>query len=91
MNKRELTKIVASQSGVKIDQAKKILNATLETITEELQRDGSVVILGFGSFRVNQRNARNGYNPLSRTAIKIKETKAVKFKLSSKVALNDKK
>ena len=89
MNKRELTKIVASQSGVKIDQAKKILNATLETITEELQRDGSVVILGFGSFRVNQRNARNGYNPLSRTA--IKETKAVKFKLSSKVALNDKK
>ncbi len=56
------------------------LNAILAAITEGLKQDGSVALVGFGTFSVTQRSARTGRNPATGAAIHIPASKSVKFK-----------
>jgi DNA-binding protein HU-beta len=60
--------------------AKKAVNAFLETVTETLKSGDKVIFTGFGSFEVNERAAKEGRNPQTGEAVQIKATKAPKFK-----------
>jgi len=86
MNKSELVSAVAQKSGLTKVDAKKALDAVLESISEELKNDGRVVLVGFGSFSVTERSARKGINPRTKEPIDIPAKKVVKFKAGSELS-----
>lgn len=85
MNKGEL--IEAVQKSLGGDTSKKAseeaVKAVLESIAEGVKKDGSVQLLGFGTFEVRKRAARSGRNPKTGETIKIKASKTIGFKPSS--------
>lgn len=85
MNKSELVSAVAQKSGLSKVDSKKALDAVLESIGEELKNDGKVVLVGFGTFSVNERSARKGINPRTKEPIDIPAKKVVKFKAGSEL------
>ena len=86
MNKSELVSAVAQKSGLSKVDSKKALDAVLESIGEELKNDGKVVLVGFGTFSVNERSARKGINPRTKEPIDIPAKKVVKFKAGSQLS-----
>jgi DNA-binding protein HU-beta len=89
MNKSELVSAVAQKSGLSKVDSKKALDAVLESIGEELKNDGKVVLVGFGTFSVNERSARKGINPRTKEPIDIPAKKVVKFKAGSQLSALD--
>ena len=87
MNKTELVAAVAEKSGLTKKDAERVVNATFETITAQLQKGEKVQISGFGIFEVKAREARVGRNPRTKEAIEIPASKAPAFKASK--ALKD--
>ncbi|MBQ6659972.1 MAG: HU family DNA-binding protein [Lachnospiraceae bacterium] len=87
MNKTELVAAIADKAGVKKEDAKKMVDAFVETVTDTLADGKKVVLVGFGTFEVNARPARKGRNPLTKKEITIKASKQPKFKAGS--ALKD--
>jgi DNA-binding protein HU-beta len=86
MNKSELVSAVAQKSELSKVDAKKALDAVLESIGEELKNDGKVVLVGFGTFSVTERSARKGINPRTKEPIDIPAKKVVKFKAGSELS-----
>ncbi len=80
MTKTELIEAVASSAGLTKDEAGKAVNAVLETITNTLKAGEQVTIVGFGSFSVKERAARQGRNPQTGETIEIKASKLPTFK-----------
>ncbi len=80
MNKVELVEKVASKAEITKVEATKVVNAALESITEGLAADGKVVLIGFGTFEVRTRSAREGRNPRTGEKIKIAASKVPAFK-----------
>ena len=80
MNKTELINAVAEKAGLTKVQAKAAMDATLNTIAEELLKGEKVAIIGFGTFAVAEKAARTGINPRSKEKIEIPARKVVKFK-----------
>ena len=80
MNKTELITAMAEQSGLSKKDAEKALKAFTDVVAEELQKDGKVQLVGFGTFEVSKRAAREGRNPQSGEVMKIAASKAPKFK-----------
>ena len=80
MNKVELVEKVASKAEITKVEAGKVVNAALESITEGLAADGKVVLIGFGTFEVRTRSAREGRNPRTGEKIKIAASKVPAFK-----------
>ena len=80
MNKTELIEKVSSTAEITKAEAMKVVNATLEGITEGLVADGKVVLVGFGTFEVRTRTARSGRNPRTGEQIKIKASRVPAFK-----------
>jgi len=89
MNKAELVEAMASDAGLSKADAKKALDAFINTTTGALKKGDRVALVGFGSFSVSERAARKGRNPQTGKEINIKAKKVVKFKagadLQSKV------
>ena len=83
MNRTELAQQVASRAGIDSNQAKKAVDAVVDSITEELSRGGEVALSGFGKFSVSDRAARQGVNPATGEKIQIKASKAAKFSAAS--------
>jgi len=80
-NKADLVAKVQEIAGIESKAAtEKAVNAVLEAIKEGLKKDGSVQIIGFGSFEIKERKARTGVNPASGEKIKIAASKAIGFK-----------
>jgi DNA-binding protein HU-beta len=80
-NKADLVAKIQEIAGIESKAAtEKALNAVLEAIKEGLKSDGSVQIIGFGSFEIKERAARTGVNPASGEKIKIAASKAIGFK-----------
>ena len=73
MNKKELTNAVVAKTGLNKTESRKALDAVIETITEEMKRNGRVIIIGFGSFSVKQKSARKGMNHLYRLIFQPKK------------------
>lgn len=80
MNKNELVAKMAEKAGLKKTEAEKALKAFTETVAEELKNGEKIQLVGFGTFEVVKRAARTGVNPATGKKIKIKASKAPKFK-----------
>ena len=80
MNKTELVAAIAEQAGLTKKDAEKALKAFTDVVAEELKKDGKVQLVGFGTFEVSKRAARDGINPATQKPLKIKASKAPKFK-----------
>jgi DNA-binding protein HU-beta len=80
MNKTELVAAIAEKAGLSKKDAEAALKAFTETVTKELKKGGKVQLVGFGTFEVAKRAAREGRNPQTGKAMKIKASKAPKFK-----------
>ncbi|MBQ4417985.1 MAG: HU family DNA-binding protein [Butyrivibrio sp.] len=93
MNKKELVAVVAQKAEVSKKDAEAVGNAFVEAVTDELKKGGKVQLVGFGTFEVTKRTARVGRNPRTSETIKIKASKAPKFKAGKalKDAVNKKK
>lgn len=80
MNKTELVAAMAEQAGVSKKDAEKTLKAFTDVVADELKKGGKVQLVGFGTFEVSERAAREGRNPQTGKAMEIKASKAPKFK-----------
>ena len=82
MNKTELIAAVAAKTGLTKKDAEKVVNATIDTITESLVKGDKVNVSGFGIFEVKAREARVGRNPRTKETIQIPATRLPQFKAS---------
>jgi DNA-binding protein HU-beta len=89
MNKAELIAHIADEAGITKTQANSALDSFVEVVAKTLKKGDKVTLVGFGTFSVSKRAARNGRNPQTGEAIKIKARKVARFKpgkdLSSKL------
>ena len=86
MNKKELIESIAGAADISKAAAEKALNGTLAAIAESLKKGDKVTLVGFGTFAVSKRDARQGRNPQTGKTIKIPAKKVVKFKAGSKLS-----
>ena len=86
MNKTELIDKIAAGAGLTKADAKKALEATTAAIKEALVAGDKVQLIGFGTFSVNERPAREGINPATKQKIKIAAKKVAKFKAGAELA-----
>ncbi len=90
MNKTELVAAIAQKADLSKKDAEKALTAFTDTVTKTLKKGDKVQLVGFGKFEVTERTARSGRNPRTGETMKIKASKAPKFKAGKalKDALN---
>ena len=90
MNKTELVAAIADEAGISKKDAEKAVKAFTDAVTKALKKGEKVQLVGFGTFEVVKRAAREGRNPQTGKAMKIKASKAPKFKAGKalKDALN---
>ncbi len=86
MNKTELVQAIAEKANLTKVQAKAALEATLEAMGGALKKGDKVALIGFGTFQVIKKDARQGINPATKEAIKIPAKKVVKFKAGAELA-----
>lgn len=80
MSRDELIKKMAEAAGITQKAAALALNAMLDGITQSLKKEEKVSLVGFGSFNVAHRKARNGINPMTKKPLKIPARKVPVFK-----------
>ena len=80
MNKAELIAAVAENADMTKKDAEKAVKAFIDVVTEELKKGEKVQIVGFGTFKVSERAAREGRNPQTGETMTIAASKAPKFK-----------
>ena len=80
MNKTELIEKIANSANLSKADAKKALDATVDAIKAALVEGDKVQLIGFGTFSVNERPAREGINPATKEKITIAAKKVAKFK-----------
>lgn len=86
MNKSDLIDAMAAKAGITKAAAKKALESMLKEIEGSLRKGKRVSLVGFGSWSVAKRAAREGRNPQTGKTIKIKAKKVVKFRAGSDLA-----
>ena len=80
MNKTELIAAIAEQAEISKKDAENALKAFVDVVTEQLKEGEKVQLVGFGTFEVSERAAREGRNPQTGKTMKIAACKAPKFK-----------
>ncbi|WGM13884.1 HU family DNA-binding protein (plasmid) [Arsenophonus nasoniae] len=80
MNKTEIINQIAEKADLTKKDSEKALNAFIETVTEALKSCNDVQLVGFGSFQVKQRAAREGRNPQTGKPLKIAAANVPSFK-----------
>ena len=80
MNKTELIAAIAEKAEISKKDSEKALKAFVDVVTEQLKNDDKVQLVGFGTFEVSKRAAREGRNPHTGKTMKIAACKAPKFK-----------
>lgn len=80
MNKTDLINEVAAKASLSKVDAKKAVDAVLESIEQALANEDKVQLIGFGTFSVQEKPAREGINPRTKEKIQIEARKSVKFK-----------
>jgi len=86
MNKAELISKIADDAGITKTQANAALDSFVTAVTKTLKGGGKVTLVGFGTFSVSKRAARNGRNPQTGAVIKIKAKKVAKFKAGKELS-----
>lgn len=87
MNKTELVAAIAEKTDLSKKDAEKALKAFTDVVAEELAKGEKIQLVGFGTFEVSERAAREGRNPRSGETMTIPASKAPKFKVGK--ALKD--
>ncbi|MBQ9239765.1 MAG: HU family DNA-binding protein [Duodenibacillus sp.] len=80
MNKNELVEFIATSADISKAKAALALEAFTVAVTNSLKKGEDVSLVGFGTFTVAERAARNGRNPLTGASIKIAASRAPKFR-----------
>ena len=90
MNKADLVAAVAAKSGLTAKDSAKAIDAFVTAVEEALVKGDKVSLVGFGTFEVSERAAREGRNPQTGETMKIAASKSPKFKAGKalKDALN---
>ena len=86
MNKTELIDKIAAGAGISKADSKKALDATVNALKEALIAGDKIQLVGFGTFSVNERPAREGINPATKEKIQIAARKVAKFKAGAELA-----
>jgi len=86
MTKTELIAVMAGAAGITKAAAGKSLEAYIGAVAKELKKSGKLGLVGFGTFSVVKRKARDGRNPQTGKTIKIPAKKVVKFKAGKELA-----
>jgi len=86
MNKTELIDQIAAGAGLTKVDSKKALDATVEAIKKALVKGDKVQLVGFGTFAVAKKPAREGINPATKQKIQIAAKKVAKFKAGAELA-----
>ena len=86
MNKTELIDKIAAGAGISKADSKKALDATVNALKEALIVGDKIQLVGFGTFSVNERPAREGINPATKEKIQIAAKKVAKFKAGAELA-----
>jgi DNA-binding protein HU-beta len=85
MNKTELVGSISDKTGLSKADSKKALDACVEAIADALKAGDKISLVGFGTFSVSERPARQGINPATKAPISIPAKKVVKFKAGSEL------
>jgi DNA-binding protein HU-beta len=85
MNKTELVEKIAAGADLSKVDAKKALDATVAAIKDALAAGDKVALVGFGTFSISERPAREGINPATKEKIQIPAKKAPKFKAGAEL------
>lgn len=80
MNKTDLVNEVAAKAQLNKVDAKKAVDAVLESISQALANEDKVQLIGFGTFAIQEKPERTGINPQTKEKITIAARKVVKFK-----------
>ena len=80
MTKAELISAIAEKTELSKKDSEKALNATVAVITDTLAKGDKIQLVGFGTFEIRERKAREGINPQTKKKIKIPATKVPAFK-----------
>ncbi|MBA7492455.1 DNA-binding protein HU [subsurface metagenome] len=80
MNKVELVEAVSDQTGITKKEARNILDAVTEAITNALSNGEKITLVDFGTFHVMERKAREGRNPRTGEGLQIPAKKVAKFR-----------
>lgn len=80
MNKAELVAAMVAKTELSKKDAEKALKGFIDVVTEELTNEGKIQLVGFGTFDVTERAAREGRNPQTGEAMSIPASKAPRFK-----------
>ncbi len=80
MNKTELIQAIAEKADISKKDAGSALQGFIDVVTEELSKGEKIQLIGFGTFEVGKREAREGRNPQTGATIKIPASKTPKFK-----------
>ena len=80
MNKAELIAAMAEKAELSKKDSEKALKAFIDVVTDELVKGEKIQLVGFGTFEVSERPAREGRNPQTGETMEIKASKAPKFK-----------
>lgn len=80
MNKSDLIDAIASAADINKSDASRALDAVIDSVTDTLKRGDQVSLVGFGTFSVKHRAARDGRNPQTGETIKIKASNVPGFK-----------
>ncbi len=83
MKKSEMIEALATKTGLTKSECEKVFNATFDLFKDELAKGEKVSVAGFGTFKITERAARDGRNPLTGEKIRIKASKSVNFKVGS--------
>ena len=86
MNKAELVDAISGEAKITKADAQRAVDGLIESATKSLKKGEKITLVGFGSFSVVKRAARNGRNPQTGKAIKIAAKKVVKFKAGAELA-----
>lgn len=87
MNKSELIDAMAQDAGISKVAAKAALESFISNVTSTLQqKDGKISLVGFGTFSVAERAARQGINPATKQPISIEAKTVAKFKPGAELA-----
>jgi DNA-binding protein HU-beta len=86
MTKADLVDVMAKEADITKAAAALALDAYVGAVTKELKKGGRIGLVGFGTFSVVKRKAREGRNPQTGKAIKIPAKKVVKFKAGKELA-----
>lgn len=83
MKKSEMIEALAQKTSLTKADVEKVFNGTFDLFKDELAKGNNVAVAGFGTFKISNRAARDGRNPLTGETIHIKASKNVSFKAGS--------